>query len=283
MAPFGSDLDFDGDVTGEISWRALDSEIDRQNKSLYRPVTELWRGEGVKFQNPWRAFADKARLGIVGSIEEADFPWLHGLPDNVRYVGPLTGADETLQTLDDELRAFAVADAGLPLVHVTLGQTFSRQPALLRMIVNGLSGLPCRALVSAGLVAEADWPQASERVLVRRSVPHGALFDHLDALACHGGANTLMKALAAGVPVLVIPLGAEQRSNGARFKFAGLSDMILPGDLTEDAVRATAAPLLDPRGAMRKRAEALAAKSRESGGAALAARLLERLCEEPAS
>ena len=59
----------------------------------------------------------------------------------------------------------------------------------------------------------------------------------------HGGSGAMLGAIAAGVPILAIPQGADQFMNAARIVEAGLGLRILPDELGPD-VRPDSA--LDP-------------------------------------
>ena len=49
-----------------------------------------------------------------------------------------------------------------------------------------------------------------------RSAPHGSLLPAADVVVTHGGHGTVVKALAAGVPLVVMPHGRDQADNAAR-------------------------------------------------------------------
>lgn len=49
-----------------------------------------------------------------------------------------------------------------------------------------------------------------------RSAPHNQVLAHADVVVTHGGHGTVVKALAAGVPILCIPTGRDQPDNAAR-------------------------------------------------------------------
>ena len=53
-------------------------------------------------------------------------------------------------------------------------------------------------------------------VHVVESVPHGAVLPHVDLVITHGGHGTLIRALAGGVPVMVVPISRDQPDNAAR-------------------------------------------------------------------
>jgi UDP:flavonoid glycosyltransferase YjiC (YdhE family) len=80
---------------------------------------------------------------------------------------------------------------------------------------------------------------------------------HAAVTVCHGGLGTVLASLAAGVPVVCLPLGREQPDNAAAVERARAGRAVDPG-AGPDAVRdAVAAVRADP--AYRRAAAALAA------------------------
>jgi UDP:flavonoid glycosyltransferase YjiC (YdhE family) len=58
--------------------------------------------------------------------------------------------------------------------------------------------------------------------------PFQQLFPHCAAVVHHGGVGTTAKALAAGVPQLIVPLAFDQPDNASRLKRMGVSDWVKP-------------------------------------------------------
>jgi UDP:flavonoid glycosyltransferase YjiC (YdhE family) len=54
-----------------------------------------------------------------------------------------------------------------------------------------------------------------DTVHVESYVPQAAVLGHAAAVLCHGGSGTLLWALAAGLPLVVAPLFADQPDNAA--------------------------------------------------------------------
>jgi UDP:flavonoid glycosyltransferase YjiC (YdhE family) len=53
-------------------------------------------------------------------------------------------------------------------------------------------------------------------VRVERFVPQAAVLPHCDAAINHGGSGSTIGALAAGVPIVLLPMGADQPLNAER-------------------------------------------------------------------
>jgi UDP:flavonoid glycosyltransferase YjiC (YdhE family) len=75
-----------------------------------------------------------------------------------------------------------------------------------------------------------------ERVRVVDYVPLGAELPTTSVLIHHGGSNTTRAAIEHGVPMLVIPQGAEQYRNACWIAERGLGRMMMPSDVTPAAV-----------------------------------------------
>ncbi|SED76378.1 UDP:flavonoid glycosyltransferase YjiC, YdhE family [Amycolatopsis tolypomycina] len=119
-----------------------------------------------------------------------------------------------------------------PLIYLTLGTAFGT-PEVLTTAIEGLATLGTHVVVATGGVALGPQPA---HVTARAWVPQAAAIAHADLVVHHGGSGTTLGALAAGVPQLVLPQGADQFANADALVAAGAAVRLLPGELTADAV-----------------------------------------------
>jgi MGT family glycosyltransferase len=186
------------------------------NKGVPR-INELRERHGLA---PVRAFFDQllsARRVLVLTSPDFDFP--AELPSNVRYVGPV---------LDDPAWAgssWTAPPGDDPLVLVALSSTFQDQEGCLQRVVDALGSLPVRGLVTTGPAIDPASVRAAANVTVLAAAPHSAVLRDAAAVVTHGGHGTVVRALAAGVPPLVLPHGRDQADNAVRVttRGAGLS------------------------------------------------------------
>jgi UDP:flavonoid glycosyltransferase YjiC (YdhE family) len=136
-----------------------------------------------------------------------------------------------------------------PLVYVTLGTVYNRDLSVFATVLEGLRDAPVSVLLTIGRDNDpsALGPQPPN-VAVHRYVPQAAVLPHCDAAVIHGGAGTMLGALAAGVPLLCLPQGADQHGNADHVVAAGAGSTLLREELTPGAVRAAVAALLDESG-----------------------------------
>jgi len=99
-----------------------------------------------------------------------------------------------------------------PLIYVTFGTNrMFATPERLRAIAGAIAAAGASAVIT-GLEPQAlaDLPDG---VVAHRFVPQSMVLPHCDAVICHGGASTLLGALGTGLPLLLLPLGADHFAN----------------------------------------------------------------------
>ena len=186
----------------------------------------LWNAKGLTALNalrrrydlpPLSRFFDqvgRARRQLVLTSAAFDFP--ANLPRNARYVGPI---------LDDPVWAnsapWPTPPGSSPLVLVSLSSTFQDQIGCLQRIVDALSTLPLRAIVTTGPAVHVTALRSSPNVVIVECAPHRQVLQQAALVITHGGHGTVMKALAAGVPLVVLPHGRDQGDTAARVSARG--------------------------------------------------------------
>ena len=84
---------------------------------------------------------------------------------------------------------------------------------------------------------------------MERFVPHEQILPHVAAVVTHGGAGMVGRAFRHGVPMLMIPLFAEQPLNAQLAEAQGLGFYHLPfSQATPEAIRERLRALLEDRG-----------------------------------
>lgn len=148
---------------------------------------------------------------LIMTSRDFDFP-LDPAPANVRYVGPILDDPAWLEAAP----ALEPGDDSRPLVVVSFSTTFQNQRGALERVIAALGRLDVRGLVTLGpamSTAEFDLPP---NVTTVAGLPHSLIFPRAAAVVTHAGHGTIMRALAAGVPLLCMPMGRDQNDNAAR-------------------------------------------------------------------
>lgn len=111
-----------------------------------------------------------------------------------------------------------------PRVLVTMGTVFTDQALLDRAVTSTeREGLAVDLVTTAvnGVQARVGSPDSSVRVVNVPFRPLAELLADVDAVVTVGGAGTVLGALVAGVPLVVMPLGADHSVNALRATAAG--------------------------------------------------------------
>jgi len=132
----------------------------------------------------------------------------------VRYVGAVLDDPEWAE--HEPWTAPAHWNAADPLVLVALSSTYQDQLGALQRICDGLAELRVRAVVTTGPALAPNALRVAPNVQVLASAPHTRILRDAALVITHGGHGTVMKSLAAGVPLLVMHHGRDQADNAAR-------------------------------------------------------------------
>jgi UDP:flavonoid glycosyltransferase YjiC (YdhE family) len=112
-----------------------------------------------------------------------------------------------------------------PLIYVTFGTVAPTMPGtaqLFRAVMDAVAGLPTRVLITVGHDLDtAELGTPAPNVRIERWVDQADVLAEASLMVCHGGAGTTLGALAAGVPMVVFPLFADQAANAACVVTAG--------------------------------------------------------------
>src|SRR6185312_14335579 len=101
-----------------------------------------------------------------------------------------------------------------------------------------VEGVECDVIMTVGRNREPrDLEPIPANVVVEQYIPQADIIPTCDAVISHAGSGTLFASLAHGLPVVLLPQGADQFENAAMGSSLGFGEAILPGDLTADRVR----------------------------------------------
>ncbi len=161
---------------------------------------------------------------------------------------------------DAPLPAWADQPTGRPVVYVSLGTApLFNQPEKFAPLLAGLEGEQVETVVT---VSELNDPAALGdlplTVHVERWLPLAPLLPRCDAVLCHAGTGTTLAALAAGLPLVLVPQGADQFENARACQRAGAARVLMPEHVTAGAVRDAVRAVLAPDSAERTAAREIA-------------------------
>lgn len=171
----------------------------------------------------------------AGLLPESWYPQGLRTPQHRYYRIP----DQPGDPLDD---AIAGLPADAPLVLMSLGSNvrtlLSADSRLLALAVDALGALPVRAVVALGHDPAAWTGPRPANVHFVQFVQQRLLLGACDAFLTHAGFSGVREALSHGVPMVAVPLFADQPANAARVAELGVGLQTAAAGLAPDKLAA---------------------------------------------
>lgn len=177
-----------------------------------------------------------------------------------------------------ETRPDWLADLAAQLtVYATMGTVVNKRPDLLESILAALRAEPINLMLTVGRDRDpAAFGDQPPNVHIERYIPQSLVFDVCDLVVSHCGAGSMLAALEHGLPMVNIPITADQPENAMRCTALGVGITVGPAERTAEAIRAAVRMVLaDPR--YRANARRLQAEIAALPGPETAVTLLEQL------
>jgi UDP:flavonoid glycosyltransferase YjiC (YdhE family) len=129
-------------------------------------------------------------------------------------------------------------DDGRPLIFCSLGTLQGGRYGALRMIAAACAEIGARAVIAhCGLLTEEQARSLPGDPLVHPFWPQRAVLRHARAAIVHGGFNTVLDCLSAGVPMVAVPIAFEQPGTSARLRAAGAAVVVPRRRMTRRSLR----------------------------------------------
>lgn len=215
-----------------------------------------------------------AQVGVAHPMQNVHFPG-EGPAGANGPAAPVGGTGAGHPAWIDEL------DDDRPTVYISLGTIFNQDPTVFSTILDGLHAEPLNIIVTLGPGADpgALGPQP-DHVHVEAFIPQSLILPRCDVVVNQGG-TAILSILGQGLPILVLPQGANQFHNAEACVSGGVGRSLLPGEVDPASVRREVRLLLDDP-AYAARSSAIAAEIRAMPGPEEGAALVERLAVERA-
>ncbi len=248
-----------GRLRDRVLWRAVGAAT----RNELREWNELRTDVGLP---PHRSFPDhflRPSLLLHRTAEPFEYP-RSDAPENLRLIGP------GLWAPGGELPAW-FGDLPRPRILVSVSTEFQGDDAIPRAALEGLAEEDGSVILTTAALDPADFSPPHDRVRVVRFLPHAQVIPEVDLVVTHGGMGTTQRALAAGVPAVVVPWGRDQAETARRVELCGAGVRLPRGRLSPTRLRQAVRKAMP----CRVGAERVARAFREAGGAPRAVELIE--------
>ena len=194
--------------------------------------------------------------------------------DTCVYLGPLPrpAASKALDFPIERLRRHPG-----PVIYASLGTFYNEWTGYYRRIARAFANTEALVVLSLARPGSThDLGPVADNVLVYPYVPQAAVLAEADLCFTHGGFGTITEAAAAGVPMIVTPLGGDQFLNAYRLQELDAARVIPAWQVSVDRLAYTADLILAGSGTL-SGVTPLAASLQEAGGATLGVARIEAL------
>ena len=250
--------------------RAVYFGIEMGLAPLLRTVNRSRKRWGLR---PLGHYHDSMSPWAVISQQTTDFDFPNkSLPVQFHYVGLLRRTTSAQVPFP-----FDCLD-GRPLVYATLGTIHSDTFGLLRNLSEACKELDVQLAITLGGKGDlSDYSGLPGPPIVVHNAPQLAVLERTAITFCHGGNNTVLESLAAGVPLLVMPIFGDQFGSAARLVRSGAGDVV-PTRPSRDQLYQGLKRILNER-RYRERAQVIQQSIKSAGGERRAADIIEKALE----
>jgi MGT family glycosyltransferase len=253
---------------GKARDRILRSTGDRLIASELRGFNQLRAGLGLPALRTLDEQFVKSDVFVTFTAEPYEYhrsDW----PSQIRLVGPglWEPPAEPPSWLETEAR---------PIVLVTASTAYQLDAKLIATALDALSAEELAVLATTAAQDPAQFT-APANARLEQFLPHGPILKRASCVISHGGQGITQRALAAGVPVCVVPFSRDQFDVARRVELSDAGVRLHHRRLTPARLRRAVHAAI----AKRPGAERLAQAFARAGGAAAAADAIEELISGP--
>jgi MGT family glycosyltransferase len=205
------------------------AEIGKNTRLIVQSYAER-NGLRIDWSNP---AATVSKLAVITQTpREFDFP-IPNLPSQFHYAGPLHDNEgrEPVPFPWEKL-------TGQPLIYASLGTLVNGVTTAYWKILEAVSEFTdMQVVLSVGKnLNPGDLGPIPSNTIVVRVAPQLELLKRSALCITHAGLNTVLEALAQGVPMVAIPIGYDQPGVAARIAYHGVGEFVEIGNLAASSL-----------------------------------------------
>ena len=234
-------------------------------KGIIKQLDTLRTQLGVQPLAEWENLFSKPDLLLYLTAEPFEYSrakW----PSNLQSIGPgLWAPQGEAPEWIDELPH--------PRVLVNVSTELQEDGEIIKTAIQGLANEKGSVIITTAALDPGQFVASNDRMRITKFLPHASVIPKVDVVITHGGMGTTQRALAAGVPVCVIPWGRDQNETARRVEICGAGIMIPRNKLSAELLRSSVKEAITRKA----ESEKIAASFKKAGGADRAVELIREI------
>lgn len=247
-------------------------ELEEKMREMARPLHDdlntYRRSKGLppfSYDNIWSPLAQISQLP-----PDFEFP-RKALPDCFHFTGPFARPHQRprVEFPWDRLD-------GRPLVYVSFGTAQNRNRKLFEAVIGAVEGLDAQVVISRGGAASQTWGELPSNCFSVTYAPQLEVLDKAAVMVHNGGTNSTLECLAAGVPMVAVPIAHDNHGTAARIAWSGTGVSIPFGECDAQTMKEALRRVLTEN-SYRRAAEGFKASIARDRGLQVAADIVEEV------
>lgn len=189
------------------------------------------------------------------------------------FIGPTP----TISLKDDTFPIERLNNSSKKIIYATLGTIFNTWVDFFKNIIEAFKASDYLVVMSTGNKERlSELGNIPNNFIVKAFVPQAEVLKYTDLFIAHGGMGSVSDGISMGVPMITVPLGADQFFNSYRLEELGACKVLKKTEVTPENLKQKAKLVMEDK-LIKKNVKKLQASFLNSGGPELAVKEIEKL------